>query len=505
MVLLLLLLRLEPALALDPPHEDLDEPAHEGGSDDHEEGIDPRTPQDLRTETYLRRIFAQIEGLSRVSVEVSAGVARLTGSVQRIDDREAAKAIAAKPSWIVWVDDQLEMDLPEEPPVPAPDIALQKRLSGLFAEVEALREIQVEVRNGVVRLRGEVPSLDDQKAAIALAERTQGVIFVDDALMVATSVEKRVAPAVKALQTRARDLYSRLPLFGIGLILLVLFWYGSRWISSLIFTRRWTKERPLMIGLFQGSTRVGIFLLGLVLVLDLLDLTTIVGAMLGTAGILGVALGFAFRDIVENYLASIILTVRQPFARGDTIEVAGQTGRVLRLTLRETVLVTADGNHLRVPNATVFKSVMQNFSTNPLRRFRFTVSVAADQPLDAVLTIIRDTLRGVEGVLDDPAASVSVDALTDSGVTLSVAAWVNQRETAFGAVRTRAIKRVKAALDAGGIHRPESQVRVYAGERDRYARTAPPPSSTEPIDILEDKEEPFLTDREDEHESNLLR
>lgn len=480
------------------------EPALDPDSEPSVESAEPkRAPADLLLQERLQLIFSQIEPLAEVEIGVTAGVVRLEGALDSPADRDIALAVVGKMSGVVWVDDRLQVQAPPESPVTAPDVALQRRLAGLFAEVETLSEIQVEVRNSVVRLRGEVPSYDDQKAAVALAERTSGVAFVDDGTVVATSVEKRVQPAVKALQTRARDLVSRMPLFGIGLVLLLVFWFGSRWISAILFHRRWTGDRPLLVGLAQQSVRVGIFLAGLILVLDLLDLTTIVGAMLGTAGILGVALGFAFRDIVENYLASIILTVRQPFARGDTISVAGNQGRVLRLTLRETVLVTADGNHLRVPNATIFKSVLQNFSTNPLRRFRLTFNIDATNDLSKAIPVLRRVLLETEGVLPEPAPSVTVEELGDRTVGLAVAAWVNQREASFGGVRTRVLKRIKAALEQSGIERPESTLRVLSGPRQDA-----PVLSVDDSEVGADSSEeaePFLVDREDGSERNLLR
>jgi small conductance mechanosensitive channel len=397
---------------------------------------------------------------------------------------------------------------PEEVAPPDPDTALAARLRALFREVPSFSDIDVEVRSGVVKLSGEVPSADIQKAAVQLAERMPGAVFVYDRLQVAVSVEKRVAPAIAILQSRSRDLVARLPILGIGIGLLIAFWYGSHWLSRILFHRRLTGNRPLVVGLVQSSVRGGLFVIGLILVLDLLDLTTIVGAMLGTAGILGVALGFAFRDIVENYLASIILTFRQPFARGDLIEVSGHQGRVQRLTLRETVLVTADGNHVRVPNSTVFKSVIQNYTTNPVRRFSFKVAITADADLPHALDLVRNTLRETEGVLVDPPPTVTVDAFGETSISLNMGAWVNQREVSFGSVRTTAMQRVKGALDAAGIGRPQATMKVFTaplvdGDVPLRPRTASKP--TEPADSAEPPEIEDLIDREAAGEVNLLK
>ncbi len=91
--------------------------------------------------------------------------------------------------------------------------------------------------------------------------------------------------------------------------------------------------------------------------LEILDATAIVGALLGTAGVLGVALGFAFKDILENYLAGILMSLRQPFSPRDHVVIDGNEGLVIALNSRATILMTLDGNHLRLPNALVFRSV----------------------------------------------------------------------------------------------------------------------------------------------------
>ena len=95
--------------------------------------------------------------------------------------------------------------------------------------------------------------------------------------------------------------------------------------------------------------------LGLVAALQILEATALLGAVLGGAGVIGIALGFAVRDTVDNYVSSLMLSLRQPFRANDHVVIEGHEGRVIRLTSRATILMTLDGNHLRIPNSTVFK------------------------------------------------------------------------------------------------------------------------------------------------------
>ena len=99
----------------------------------------------------------------------------------------------------------------------------------------------------------------------------------------------------------------------------------------------------------QRVIQFSLVVTGLVLALEFLDATALVGAVVGTAGLAGLALGFAFKDIAENYLAGIILSLRNPFAKSDLIVVGEHEGKVVRLAGRETILMTVEGNHVPDP------------------------------------------------------------------------------------------------------------------------------------------------------------
>src|SRR3546814_3857998 len=111
-----------------------------------------------------------------------------------------------------------------------------------------------------------------------------------------------------------------------------------------------------MDGLFLRSVRVFVCLIGLLLALNLLGLAALMGAVLGSAGVIGLALGFAFKDIAENYIAGVLLSVRKPFSPGELLAIENYQGKVVALTSRTTILMTLDGNQLQLPNALVFKS-----------------------------------------------------------------------------------------------------------------------------------------------------
>jgi small-conductance mechanosensitive channel len=167
------------------------------------------------------------------------------------------------------------------------------------------------------------------------------------------------------------------------------------------------------------------------------------------------ALGFALRDTVENYIASLLLSLRQPFARDDQVVIEGCEGRVVRLTPRATILMTLDGNHTRIPNAKVYKAVIVNYTRNPKRRFAFDVGVDTEQNLAAAQELAASTLLAMDGVLDDPAPYCTIESLGDSNVILRVFGWVDQEHADFIKVRSESIRLVKRAFDQAGIVMPE--------------------------------------------------
>ncbi len=188
-------------------------------------------------------------------------------------------------------------------------------------------------------------------------------------------------------------------------------------------------RNPFLRDLAQQTLRIGITVLGLLLALEVLEASTLVGSLLGAAGVLGLAVGFALRDTVENYIASLLLSLRQPFSAGDLITIDGREGRVVRLTSRATILITLDGNHLRVPNANVYKAVIVNYTRNPKRRFQFDVGVDTEQNLAAAQDLAARTLAQMEGVLGDPPPRCTVEQLGDSNVICACSGGWTSRAT----------------------------------------------------------------------------
>ena len=138
----------------------------------------------------------------------------------------------------------------------------------------------------------------------------------------------------------------------------------------------------------------------------------------------GLAVGFAFRDITENFIASILLGTRRPFRIGDYIQVAGQAGVVKSLNTRATVLVTLEGKQIRIPNHIIYKEILVNSSASPTSQGTFDVLIPYEASTTAAIAAITQAISDQEGVLRDPPPRVLVEAMETNGIRLRAYYWV---------------------------------------------------------------------------------
>jgi small-conductance mechanosensitive channel len=210
--------------------------------------------------------------------------------------------------------------------------------------------------------------------------------------------------------------------------------------------------RNVMLRSVVGSLiSSGLVLAGLLAALSILNLTHAVLSILGLAGVVGLAVGFAFKDITENFIASVLLGVRRPFQVGDYVTVAGQSGVVKSLNTRATVLVTLEGNHIRIPNNVVYKEILVNASASVSFRGSFDVVVPYEASTAAALEAMTRALREVAGVLPEPPARALVEALEPGGVRLRAYYWTPVRGVDWFQLGSDAKLRVKVALQQAGI------------------------------------------------------
>ncbi|MEO7936280.1 MAG: mechanosensitive ion channel family protein [Dokdonella sp.] len=305
-----------------------------------------------------------------------------------------------------------------------------------------------------------------------------------------------MSPVFQRLLDETYRLIAALPMLLLALLIVWFAWLAGRWISQRAWIGRASRSNPFLQELARTTLRWIVLGIGILIALEILQATALVGAVLGTAGVLGVALGFAFKSILENYLAGILMSIRQPFAPRDHVVINGNEGIVVSLTSRATILMTLDGNHLRLPNALVFGSVTLNYTRNPQRRFDFEVGIGVNEDLIRAQALGVDELGRIDGVLVKPPPRALITALGDSNVQVRFHAWVDQREHEFLQVRSEAIRRVKLALEKAGMDMPEPIYRVQLhdmGKLDFSTASATKPKvadvpAQQPIDTRANKD-----------------
>ncbi len=400
----------------------------------------------------------------------------------------SACALAAASSFAAAAPAQagtLAKPAPGDAVAPPGDAATTRRLQDRLTTNQDLREVTASVDDGVAELDGTVLQPAQKAEAGKIATATPGVATVVNNVEVDDSLRAQFLAAWSQMTGKLAGIVAKTPLLVIAL-LVVMFagWLGGVLSRNLRLLRLRT-DNPYMDGLFRRTVRVLVTLVGVVLALNLLGQTSLIGAVLGSAGVAGLALGFAFKDIAENYIAGVLLSVRKPFSPGETIRVDSYEGKVVALTSRATILMTLDGNQLQLPNALVFKSVLLNFSQNPKRRFDFKVTIDGSHSIRQAQTLALEAYSGLDGVLDDPAPSWTVVQNAPTGIELQFFGWVDQRASDLGKVRSEAIRLAKAAYARAGIQSPRTIYHVMLSrEAEAPARHAPPaePAHGGPVD-----------------------
>ncbi len=338
----------------------------------------------------------------------------------------------------------------------ARDEEIDQRITQILNATGWFTDIRVRVDDGIVFLDGLSDTEDHRAWARDLAAKTQDVVAVVNRIAVVSKPDWSFAPAFSAMRTVAERTVASLPLVVLTLVVLPLAWG----ISSIAArgVRRWLLgglDSPFLRTVIARALALPIFLFGLYIVMQAAGLTQIAFSLIGGAGIIGIIVGFAFRDIAENFLASLLLSLRQPFRAGDLIDVDGRLGSVHSMNTRSTVLISPEGNHIQIPNAMVFKSVITNFTAAPEGRDSVTVGIGYDAAVTEAQEIIAAVLSHHEAILDEPPPMVLVEALGASTVNLRAYYWVNVRNFSLLKVKSSVLRLMKKALMDAGVSMPD--------------------------------------------------
>ncbi len=337
-----------------------------------------------------------------------------------------------------------------------PDDEIRQRIEEILQATGWFSELQVSVNGGIVVLAGTADTDESKEWAGGLVRNTEGVVVVINQMDVAATDIWDFEPAFEVLKDLARGFIKWIPLIVVALVLLLIFWMLAK--LTVFGLRRGRLIRSQSHLLREVAARAGgllVMLAGFYLVLRIAGLTQAAFTVVGGTGLLGLVLGIAFRDITENFLASIFLSLQQPFREGDLIEVSNVTGYVQRLTSRTTVLMTLDGNQVQIPNSTIFKSTIRNYTSNPNRRDDFIVGIGYEDAIPFAQEVALKVLADHPAVLNDPEPLVLVEGLGAATVNLRVYFWLDGSQHSWLKVKSSVIRLVKRAFQDSGISMPD--------------------------------------------------
>ena len=279
-------------------------------------------------------------------------------------------------------------------------------------------------------------------------------MFPEITLQAAIDTDEIVAMAVEAVIT--------IVLFLVAFVLFYL-------IGKAIFTRmvkeslEYRDVNAAIVGLAVSVTVAVTAVLSIALAATVAGFGVVLSAFAILGGALALAIGFAGRDLLANFIAGVFIIQDEPFVIGDWIQWDGNSGIVREIQLRVTKIDTFDDELITVPNAHLANTAVTNPVANDQLRVRYDFGIGYDDDIDLAREVIIEEARQLEGVLDDPAPSAPVIDLGDSDVVLSGRVWIDPNVTSAAGVRTKFIEAVKKRFDAEGIDIPYPNTELSGG------------------------------------------
>lgn len=259
----------------------------------------------------------------------------------------------------------------------------------------------------------------------------------------------------RQINAMAHGFMAQLPSLGIALVLLVVTWIASKFavgIARRLVGR--THLRPDLRALVETVVRLGIWIIGLLMAAAAAIPGFTPAGMIAGLGVGALAIGFAFQDIFENFLAGVLIMLREKMNIGDYVEAEGISGTVEKITLRETHIRQFSGELTILPNSMIFKNPVKIYTDAPERRSDITVGVSYDTDLDQASRVIHEALASVPAVSTAHTPDVFAMTFNDSSIDFLVRWWTNTRDNNIFQVHHDVVVAIKSALDRAGIEIP---------------------------------------------------
>jgi small conductance mechanosensitive channel len=258
------------------------------------------------------------------------------------------------------------------------------------------------------------------------------------------------------------SLIELLPNIVAGAVAFAIF-FGGSFLADRAVTRAFHARHQYDLGhLLGGFTRWALVFLGFLVAATIIFPSVKPSDVLGALGVGSVAIGFAFKDILQNWFAGLLLLLREPFKRGDQIVIQSYEGTVEHIQARATTIKTYDGRRVVIPNSEIYTQPVTVNTAYPIVRSSYDVGIGYGDDIEAARDVILDALDGLDGIAHDPRPEVIPWDLSGSSVNLRVRWWTESPRIKVVLARGRVIAAVRDALTKAQIDMPyPTQVMLF--------------------------------------------
>lgn len=265
----------------------------------------------------------------------------------------------------------------------------------------------------------------------------------------------------------------QLPGIGMGILIVIVGVILGSFVGGLIRKRLFTKTDDPLMSKFLGRAIKYIFIIvAIMLALQASGLGAVAAGILTAAGASAVVLGFAFKDIGQNFIAGIIMAFGRPFDVDDTVKIGDNFGKVKALEFRYTKLKTFDGKDVYIPNSDVLTKPVTNFTEDGFFRWDFIIGIAYEDNIEGAKKTVMEALKKEPNVIEDEEHQnfVIEEELATSTVNLKVFFWVDTKDFRRSALITKGnvVRNVKEALEDAGYYLPADiqEIKLYGREAE---------------------------------------
>ncbi len=292
--------------------------------------------------------------------------------------------------------------------------------------------------------------------------------------------------------------FKLLPNIGVAILVFLIFWLIGKGIGKLVSATAHRRDRPSLGDVGSSLVRWTFIILGVMLAVTIVAPSLTPGDLIAGLGVSSVAIGFAFKDILQNMLAGILILLRQPFEVGDQIvSSSGHEGTVERIETRATIIKTYDGRRVVIPNADIYTDSVVVNTAFEHRRSQYDIGIGCNDDWDEARRIMAEACAGVSGVLGDPAPETIPVELGDFANIVRLRWWTASDRATVIHTQGAVLQAVYKALDTAGIDMPyptnvhlwhdqtEETDGVRAQQREGWPTTGKDPKPRRMADAME--------------------